>query len=165
VAGPLIAGVMADLTGNYRSGFLILALLAGRASRPGSVMFLLARKTRTAPATAGAVLTKATLRAAGLLGLSNAAVARIVGVSEATMSRMASGERQLRAGEQAGGTRRLAGARVPLARRAGGQQRKHRRLWMSTFNQAFNQTPREAIETVDGLTRVVRYLDGARALA
>jgi MFS family permease len=40
VAGPMIAGVMADLTGNYRSGFLILALLAGS----GSVMFLLARR-------------------------------------------------------------------------------------------------------------------------
>lgn len=40
VAGPLIAGVMADLTGDYRSGFILLALLAGS----GSVMFLLARK-------------------------------------------------------------------------------------------------------------------------
>lgn len=40
VAGPLIAGLMADLTGSYRSGFLLLALLAGS----GSVMFVLARK-------------------------------------------------------------------------------------------------------------------------
>ena len=42
VAGPMIAGLMADLTGNYRSGFLVLALLAGS----GSVLFLLARKPR-----------------------------------------------------------------------------------------------------------------------
>ena len=40
VAGPLIAGAFADLTGHYRSGFTILALLAGS----GSLLFLMARK-------------------------------------------------------------------------------------------------------------------------
>lgn len=40
VAGPLIAGAMADASGNYRSGFVLLALVAGS----GSVLFLLARK-------------------------------------------------------------------------------------------------------------------------
>lgn len=40
IAGPLIAGVFADLTGNYRSGFTLLALIAGS----GSVLFMLARK-------------------------------------------------------------------------------------------------------------------------
>lgn len=40
VAGPLIAGAMADATGNYRSGFVLLAVLAAS----GSVLFLLARK-------------------------------------------------------------------------------------------------------------------------
>jgi len=43
VGGPMIAGVMADLSGNYRSGFTTLALLAGL----GSVFFLMA--TRPAP--------------------------------------------------------------------------------------------------------------------
>jgi MFS family permease len=45
VAGPLIAGRFADLGGNYRVGFTVLALLAGS----GSVLFLLARKPRPAP--------------------------------------------------------------------------------------------------------------------
>jgi sugar phosphate permease len=40
IAGPLLAGFLADLTGNYRSGFTVLALLAGL----GSLFFLLARK-------------------------------------------------------------------------------------------------------------------------
>ena len=40
IAGPMVAGVMADLTGNYRAGFTTLALLAGC----GSVLFLMARK-------------------------------------------------------------------------------------------------------------------------
>jgi len=40
IGGPMIAGVLADLTGNYRTGFTILALLAGL----GSLFFVLARK-------------------------------------------------------------------------------------------------------------------------
>jgi MFS family permease len=40
VGGPMIAGVMADLSGNYRSGFTTLALLSGL----GSVFFLFATK-------------------------------------------------------------------------------------------------------------------------
>jgi MFS family permease len=40
VGGPMIAGGLADLTGNYRAGFTVLALLAG----VGSLFFLLARK-------------------------------------------------------------------------------------------------------------------------
>ncbi len=40
VGGPMIAGFLADLTGNYRLGFTVLALLAGL----GSLFFLAARK-------------------------------------------------------------------------------------------------------------------------
>jgi MFS family permease len=40
IGGPLIAGGLADLTGNYRAGFTLLALLAG----VGSLFFLLAKK-------------------------------------------------------------------------------------------------------------------------
>ena len=40
IAGPLLAGIFADLTGSYRTGFTILALVAGS----GSVLFMLARK-------------------------------------------------------------------------------------------------------------------------
>jgi sugar phosphate permease len=40
VGGPMIAGILADLTGNYRIGFTILALLAGL----GSLFFVLAKR-------------------------------------------------------------------------------------------------------------------------
>ena len=40
VAGPLVAGVLADLTGNYRLGFTVLAML----SALGSVSFMLATR-------------------------------------------------------------------------------------------------------------------------
>ncbi|MBI3376497.1 MAG: MFS transporter [Betaproteobacteria bacterium] len=42
VGGPMIAGILADMTGNYRAGFTTLALLAGL----GSVFFLLAKRPR-----------------------------------------------------------------------------------------------------------------------
>jgi len=40
VAGPMVAGGMSDLTGDYRAGFTLLALVAGS----GSALFLFARK-------------------------------------------------------------------------------------------------------------------------
>lgn len=40
VAGPLIAGAMADWTGSYRPGFTLLALIAGS----GCLLFMMARK-------------------------------------------------------------------------------------------------------------------------
>ena len=40
VGGPMIAGILADITGNYRLGFTVLALLAGL----GSVFFLVAKR-------------------------------------------------------------------------------------------------------------------------
>ena len=40
VAGPLVAGMFADVTGNYRTGFTVLALVAGS----GSLLFAMAKK-------------------------------------------------------------------------------------------------------------------------
>jgi len=40
IGGPMIAGILADATGNYRAGFTILALLAGL----GSLFFVLAKR-------------------------------------------------------------------------------------------------------------------------
>jgi MFS family permease len=47
IAGPMVAGFFADLTGNYRMGFTILALMACA----GSGLFLLAKPPRL-PSTA-----------------------------------------------------------------------------------------------------------------
>ena len=40
VLGPMVAGMFADATGNYRMGFTLLALVAGS----GSLLFLMAKK-------------------------------------------------------------------------------------------------------------------------
>lgn len=113
---------------------------------------------------AAAVLTKATLRAAALLGLSNAALARVVGVSESTVSRLASGQRALEPGTKPA---ELAALLVRLYRSLDalvGNSDRQRQLWMASYNRAFNAIPMEAIESADGLSRVLRYLDGARAV-
>ena len=47
VGGPMVAGMLADLSGNYRTGFTVLALVAAS----GSVLFILARKPGRPPET------------------------------------------------------------------------------------------------------------------
>ncbi|MFC5499782.1 antitoxin Xre/MbcA/ParS toxin-binding domain-containing protein [Caenimonas terrae] len=116
-------------------------------------------------AAASAVLTKATLRSAGLLGLSNSVLARAVGLSEASISRMSSGAKAFEVGSKPA---ELAALVVRVYRSLDalvGNNEEHRRLWMTSFNRAFNATPRDAIQTAEGLVRVVTYLDAARAPA
>ena len=117
------------------------------------------------PASAGAVLTKATLRSATLLGLSNAVLARAVGLSEASISRMSSGAKLFEVGSKPA---ELAALVIRVYRSLDalvGNSQEHRRLWMASFNRALNAMPKDAIQTAEGLVRVVTYLDGARALA
>ncbi len=123
------------------------------------------RAAAVQPAQAAAVLTKATLRAADLLGLNHATLARVVGLSASQISRMAKGEKALEVGTKPA---ELAALLVRVYRSLDalvGNDDGHRRAWMAGFNRAFNEAPREAIQRVDGLVRVVSYLDGARALA
>ena len=128
------------------------------------------RQTSPAPA---AVLTKATLRAAGLLGLTNATLARVVGLSESQISRMAKGDKTLDMGSKPA---ELATLLVRVYRSLDalvGNDERHRRLWMASFNHAFNEAPRDAIQRVDasrgvaGVTyqlRVVALLSSGRTV-
>lgn len=130
-----------------------------RAAAPSSAP---AGETRRA---ASAVLTKAALRSAGLLGLSHSVLARAVGLSEASISRMSSGARALEVGSKPA---ELAALVIRVYRSLDalvGNSEEHRRLWMTSYNRALNAIPKEAIQSAEGLVRVVTYLDGARALA
>lgn len=123
----------------------------------------LSSAVRNNPAAASA-LTKATLRSAALLGLNNATLARIVGVSESHVSRMVRGEREFELGTKPA---ELATLLVRVYRSLDalvGNSEQHRRLWMASFNRAFNEAPKDAVQRVEGLARVVRYLDSARAV-
>ena len=110
-----------------------------------------------------AILTKATLRSASLLGLSGTVLARVIGTSEATVSRLSSGAKTLETGTK---TAELAALLIRAYRSLDalvGNSEQHRLAWMASYNRALNAAPRQAILTAEGLVRVVTYLDGARA--
>ncbi|MCY7318431.1 MAG: MbcA/ParS/Xre antitoxin family protein [Ramlibacter sp.] len=114
---------------------------------------------------ASSVLTQATLRSAGLLGLSSSVLARAVGLSEASISRMTSGAKVFEIGSKAA---ELAALVIRVYRSLDalvGNSEEHRRLWMTSYNRALNAIPREAVQSAEGLVRVVTYLDAARAPA
>ena len=112
----------------------------------------------------GAVVTKAALRAAALLGLSNKVLGRIVGLSEASVSRMGSGGYTLTPGEK---PFELAVLFVRFYR--GLDAIVHgddavARAWMTSPNAALGGTPLALVQTLPGLVNVVAYLDARRAL-
>ncbi|MBI3917308.1 MAG: DUF2384 domain-containing protein [Betaproteobacteria bacterium] len=110
----------------------------------------------------GRTLAKATIRAAELLGLTQAELAPILGVSRATVSRIASGEHVL-APEQK--SWELAALFVRLFRSLDalvGSNETQSRTWLDSENLALGGVPRELIPRAEGLVRVVQYLDAAR---
>jgi len=123
---------------------------------------------RKASATAAAVsrdavLTKATLRSAALLGLNGAALARVIGTSEATVSRIAHGDKALESGSKPAELAALLIRAYRSLDAVVGNSDEHRRAWMTSFIRGLNAVPRDAILTAEGLVRVVTYLDAARA--
>lgn len=111
------------------------------------------------------VLTKALLRASGLLGLSSAALARVLGVSEAGVSRLVTGARTVDPATKEG---ELALLLIRVYRSLDalvGTDAEQRKAWMSGFNRALNGRPVDLIERAEGLVAVVAYLDAMRAPA
>jgi antitoxin Xre/MbcA/ParS-like protein len=109
------------------------------------------------------VLTKALLRAAQLLELSSASLARILGVSEASVSRLASGARAVDPDSKEG---ELALLLVRVYRSLDalvGTDAAQRKAWLHSPNRALNGKPADLIQRADGLVSVVSYLDAMRA--
>ena len=112
-----------------------------------------------------AVLGKALFRAAGLLDLNHAALARILGVSEASVSRLASGARSIDPESKEG---ELALLLIRVYRSLDalvGTDAAQRKAWLHSHNRALNGVPAELIESAAGLVAVVGYLDAMRAPA
>ena len=112
----------------------------------------------------GGVLTKATLRAATQLGLTNKLLATVIGVSEATVSRMRSGHYMLQRGQK---SFELAVLFVRLYRSldaiVGGDDAVAG-SWLKNRNTALDAEPIALIQTVPGLMNVIQYLDARRAV-
>ena len=126
-----------------------------RASRPAS---------RPEPAP-DLVITRAVLRAAELLGLSSAMLARVLGVSEASVSRLGAGARTVDPKSKEG---ELALLLVRVYRSLDalvGTDAAQRQAWLHGHNRALNGRPIDLIQRTDGLVNVVAYLDAMRAPA
>lgn len=122
------------------------------------------RTARSSPATEGAVVTKAVLRAAGALDVSNKALAKILGVSEASISRMGSGAFELRPEDK---TFEVAILFLRLFRAldaiVGGDEGVAR-AWLKNDHTTLAGSPAVLIQSLAGLVTVVGYLDARRAL-
>ena len=109
-----------------------------------------------------AVLIRALLRAADLLGLSQKDTARIIGVSAATMSRLASGARPLQPDSKEGECALLL-IRIFRALDAllGGKEQQVQ-AWFHAANTHLGGIPATRVQTIPGLVHVAEYLDAMR---
>jgi predicted transcriptional regulator len=119
---------------------------------------------RAEPADAGAVISKAALRAAERLGVTSRELAAIVGVSEAGISRMRKGALTLEPGTK---PYELAVLFIRLFRSldaiTGGDETVAR-AWLRNENTVLHAKPAEAIARVSGLVGAIDYLDARRAI-
>ena len=111
----------------------------------------------------GAVLSRATVRAARFLALPQSELAEVIGVSSATLSRLANGQKQLEPGSKPW---QLAALFVRLFRSLDaivGSDDSAARAWLRSENHALGGVPLALIREPAGLVRTVDYLDAARA--
>jgi transcriptional regulator with XRE-family HTH domain len=108
-----------------------------------------------------AVLTRATLRAADKLGLSQRDLAKLLGVSAASMSRLSRGRTIDPSGKE--GELALLFLRLfrSLDALVGGDE-SAANAWFHAKNLHLEGVPAELVARVDGLVHVVEYLDAMR---
>lgn len=129
---------------------------------PSTTKSSVVRRAPVPAPTSEAVLTKAVVRAAALLGLSQRELAGILGVSGATASRLCASRYLL--SPQRPKEWELARLFVRLFRSLDALwgHDEVARTWLGSYNHALAACPRELIPSVEGLVRVVGYLDAAR---
>jgi len=115
------------------------------------------------PSKEGVVLTKATIRAADRLGMSQRTLANVLGLSESAISRMKSGDYVLDRGKPF----ELAALFVRLYRSldavVSGDDTTASE-WLRNDNLALHARPVDLIQKVQGLVHVIQYLDTRRAI-
>ena len=111
-----------------------------------------------------ALVTKALVRAADRLEVTNKVLARIIGVSEATVSRLKKGDYPLETGQT---PYQLSVLFVRLYRSldaiTGGDD-KVSAVWLTNPNTALSGVPIALIQSIAGLMNVIQYLDARRAI-
>lgn len=110
-----------------------------------------------------AVLTKATLRSADLLGIERKDLSQIIGMSEASLSRMHRGESVVSLGSKEGeAATQLVRIYRSLDSLFGGKPELCSK-WLKAANTHLGGVPLELTKNIQGLIDVARYLDAMRA--
>jgi len=109
-----------------------------------------------------AVLSRAVVRAATLLGLNQQELAAILGVSKATASRMVAGTYQLSPARPKEWELARLFLRFFRSLDALWGHDDPARAWLASPNLALAASPRDLLGSIEGLVRVVAYLDAAR---
>lgn len=114
------------------------------------------------PDAAAATLTKAVVRAAQLMGISQQSLARILGVSAATTSRMFAGRYLL--SKERGKEWEIAVLFVRMYRSLDAifGHADTAIQWLNGNNVGLSATPIDLIQSTEGLVRVLHYLDAHR---
>lgn len=110
-----------------------------------------------------ATLTKAVVRAAAFLGISQAALADVLGVSAATASRLVAGAYQLQPARKREWEFALLFVRVFRSLDAIVGNDRAAQTWLRSENRALGARPLELIRGAEGLVRVLHYLDASRS--
>jgi transcriptional regulator with XRE-family HTH domain len=116
----------------------------------------------TAATDESAVLSRATVRGAQLLGLSQRALGRLLGISDATASRLFSGRYLLSRDRAKEWELALLFVRLFRSLDALWGHGDDARAWLASDNVALGAAPAELFGSIQGLVRVVEYLDSAR---
>lgn len=109
-----------------------------------------------------ATLTKAVVRAAGFLGISQATLADVLGVSPATASRLVGGTYALQPARRREWEFALLFVRLFRSLDALVGNDEDARTWLRNENRALGAKPVELIRSAEGLVRVLHYLDASR---
>jgi len=111
---------------------------------------------------AAQTLTKAVLRAAGHLHISQQALAKILGVSASTVSRMSSGQYRLAPDRNKEWDFAVLFVRMFRSLDAIFGHNDTALQWLAGENLALHGKPAELIQSTEGLVRVLHYLDAYR---
>lgn len=108
-------------------------------------------------------LSKAVVRAAGFLGISQAALADVLGVSAATASRLVSGRYRLVPARRREWEFALLFVRLYRSLDAIVGNDRDAQVWLRGEHRALGARPAELIRSAEGLVRVLHYLDASRS--
>ena len=114
------------------------------------------------PASAENVLSTAVLKAAEILEISQATMAKILGISPATASRLYNGAYLLSQSREKEWDFAVLFVRIFRSLDALVGHGENARKWLRGYNKALNAKPIELLVTTEGIVRVLTYLDAYR---